>query len=90
MSFHHSHWLVLSSLMDTGSQVTTVPQSFHQQHHPEHEIKPLFNFLEVQGANGQCVPYLGYIELNVTLPKEFLGVEIGVPTLALVLLTHFC
>lgn len=73
-----------TSLLDTGSQVTTVPQSFHQQHLSEYEIKPLFDLLEVQGANGQCVPYLGYIELNVTFPKEFLGVEIEVPTLALV------
>lgn len=73
-----------ASLLDTGSQVTTVPQSFYQQYLSEHEIKPLFDLLEVQGANGQCVPYLGYIELNVTFPKEFLGVEIEVPTLALV------
>lgn len=74
----------ITSLMDTGSQVTTVPQSFYQQHLSEYEIKPLFDLLEVQGANGQCVPYLGYIELNVTFPKEFLGMEIEVPTLALV------
>lgn len=73
-----------TSLLDTGSQVTTVPQSFYQQHLSEHEIKPLFDLLEVQGANGQCVPYLGYIELNITFPKEFLGVEIEMPTLALV------
>lgn len=72
------------SLLDTGFQVTTVPQSFYQQYLSEREVKPLFDLLEVQGANGQCVPYLGYIELNVTFPKEFLGVEIEVPTLALV------
>ena len=73
-----------TSLLDTGSQVTTVPQSFYQQHLSENEIKPLSDLLEVHGANGQCVPYLGYIELNITFPKEFLGVEIEVPTLALV------
>ncbi|CAJ1057667.1 unnamed protein product [Xyrichtys novacula] len=73
-----------ASLLDTGSQVTTVPQSFYQQHLSEHEIKPLYDLLEVLGANGQCVPYLGYIELNITFPKEFLGVEFEVPTLALV------
>lgn len=38
----------------------------------------------VQGANGQGVSFLGYIELSVTFPTEFLGVEIKVPTLALV------
>lgn len=30
------------------------------------------------------MPYLGYVELNITFPKEFLGTEIEVPTLAMV------
>lgn len=37
--------------------------------------------LEVEGANEEAVPYLGYIELNFTFPKEFLGKENEVPTL---------
>lgn len=45
---------------------------------------PLNNLLEVEGANGQTVPYLGYIELNLTFPPEFLGSAIEVDTLALV------
>ncbi|KAL7831449.1 hypothetical protein SRHO_G00309520 [Serrasalmus rhombeus] len=39
---------------------------------------------EVEGANGQSVPYLGYVELSVVFPKEFTGIEVEVPTLALV------
>lgn len=74
----------VSCLMDTGSQVTTVPQSFYNQNLSQHEIRPLFELLEVEGANGQSVPYLGYIEINVVFPKEFLGAEVEVPTLALV------
>ncbi|CAI5692272.1 unnamed protein product [Oreochromis niloticus] len=74
----------VSCLLDTGSQVTTVPESYYRQHLSSHEIKPLFELLEVEGANGQSVPYLGYIELHVTFPKEFLGIEAEVPTLALV------
>lgn len=38
----------------------------------------------VEEANGQPVPYLGYTEMSVVFPKEFLGVEAEVPTLALV------
>lgn len=74
----------VSCLLDTGSQVTTVPRSFHQQYLLTHEIKPLFELLEVEGANGQSVPYLEYIGLNVVFPQESLGVKAEVPTLALI------
>ncbi|KAK7912833.1 hypothetical protein WMY93_013044 [Mugilogobius chulae] len=38
---------------------------------------------EVEGAAGQSVPYLGYIELTITFPKDFIGDDIDVCTLAL-------
>uniref|UniRef100_A0A3B1ISM8 Gypsy retrotransposon integrase-like protein 1 n=1 Tax=Astyanax mexicanus TaxID=7994 RepID=A0A3B1ISM8_ASTMX len=71
-------------LLDTGSQVTTIPQSFYETHLPHVDCKPLNDLLEVEAANGQPVPYSGYIELNITFPKDFLGTSIEVPTLALV------
>ena len=74
----------VNCLLDTGSQVTTVPLSFYEQHLSSQDIKSLNNLLGVEGANGQEVPYLGYIELSVTFPKEFVGVDTEVPTLALV------
>lgn len=75
----------VNCLLDTGSQVTTIPLSFFQQHLSQcHPMKSLFDFLEIEGANGQSVPYLGYVELNINFPKEFLGVAIEMPTLALV------
>lgn len=43
--------------LDSGSQVTTVPESFFTQHLSEQKIKPLHGLLEVEGANGQLVPY---------------------------------
>ncbi len=45
-------------------------------------MKSLEYLLEVEGANGQAVPYLGYVELNLKFSKNFLGVEAEVPTLA--------
>ncbi len=53
-------------------------------------MQPLNHLLEVEGANGQAVPYLGYVELALKFPQEFLGTEAEVPTLALVVpdLTH--
>lgn len=76
--------LQVNCLLDTGSQVTTVPHSFYEQHLGQQEIKPLHDLLEVEGANGQSVPYLGYIEITVGFPQALLGVSIEVPTLALV------
>lgn len=74
----------VNCLLDTGSQVTTVPQSFYEQHLSEQEIKSLHDLLEVEGAAGQSVPYLGYIELTVTFPREFVGAPVELNTLALV------
>ena len=71
-------------LFDTGSQVTTVTHSFYNTYLSDHEIKPLNNLLEVEGANGQAVPYLGYVEMEITFPEEFLGKSEDVSTLALV------
>lgn len=76
--------LQVNCLLDTGSQVTTVPHSFYEQHLGQQEIKPLHDLLEVEVANGQSVPYLGYIEMTVGFPQALLGVSIEVPMLALV------
>lgn len=81
----------VNCLLDTGSQVTTIPHSFYKAHLSDFPLEPLKNLLEVEGANGQAVPYLGYIELTLKFPKEFIGAEVEVPTLALVVpdLTSF-
>ncbi len=56
-------------LLDTGSQVTTVPWSFYQAWLTNHPIESLNHLLEVSGANGQPVPYKGYIEIPITFPE---------------------
>lgn len=71
-------------ILDSGSQVTTVSESFHKNNFPDKDIKPLHDLLEIEGAAGQSVPYLGYIDMTVTFPKDFLEVDIEIPTLALV------
>lgn len=71
-------------LLDTGSQVTTVPWSFYQEHFSDQAIKPIADLLEVEGANGQSVPYKGFIELDITFPKELSETEITISTVALV------
>lgn len=78
----------VNCLLDTGSQVTTIPLSFFKSHLSHHNLKLLKDLLDVElqieGANGEAVPYLGYVEVNLLFPEEFLGKEIAVPTLALV------
>ncbi|XP_033182627.1 uncharacterized protein LOC113168680 [Anabas testudineus] len=71
-------------LLDTGSQVTTVPVSFYNKNLADRPVKPLDMLLEVEGAAGQSVPYLGYVETTITFPKDFLGSDFEVQTLALV------
>ena len=73
-----------SCLLDTGSQVTTIPNSFYQEHLSYLPIHSLNNLLEVEGANGQDVPYLGYVETTIKFPKTMFGIDIEVPTLALI------
>lgn len=74
----------VSCLLDTGSQVTTTPWSFYERHLSDCPLKSLNTLLEVEGANGQAVFYLGYVELILKFPREFLGIEAEIPTLALV------
>ena len=74
----------VSCLLETASQVTTVTLSFYQRFLKEQQIKPLHDLLEVEGANGQEVPYFWYVELDISFPKEFVGQEIEIPMLALV------
>ena len=73
-----------SCLLDTGSQVTTIPNSFYQENLSHLPIHSLDNLLEVEGANGQDVPYLGYVEATIKFSKSTFGVDIEVPTLALI------
>lgn len=71
-------------LLDTGSQVTTVPVSFYNQYMSDQQVNSLENLLQIEGAAGQPVPYLGYVEVTVKFNKDFLGSVFEVPTLALV------
>ena len=73
-----------SCLLDTGSQVSTIAMAFYQEYLSEHLIKPFSDLLEVQGANGQAVPYLGYVETKIHFPKQFFETEPEISTLALI------
>lgn len=75
----------INCLLDTGSQVTTFPFSFYQDNFTNQTIQPLHNLLEIKGANGCQVPYLGFIETLIIFPKEYVGSDTEVQTLALII-----
>ena len=72
------------SIIDTGSQVTTVSECFHKNHLSRLPVHPIHALLEIEGAGGQQVPYLGYIEARVTFPLSVSGREEELVVLALV------
>lgn len=72
-------------LLDTGSQVTTISHSFYEQNLPGLSITSLDDLLEIEAANGQAVPYLGFVEVKIAFPRDFLGSDVEVSTLALVI-----
>lgn len=66
------------SLFDTGSQ------SFYDQHLTDRAVQSVSDLLEIEGANGQAVQYLGYIQLSVQFPKEFVASQAEIQKLALI------
>lgn len=60
------------SILDTGSQVTTISEKFHAAFLTSLPLKPIDCLLEIEGAGGHTVPYLGYVETNLTFPVQSL------------------
>lgn len=60
------------SLLDTGSCVSTISKTFYEQNFNHLELLPLDNFIKLECADGQTMPYFGYIQVDI-LP-------VGIPT----------
>ena len=56
-------------LIDTGSMVSTVTETFFQKHLAPRGPNSLksCNWLQLRAANGLAIPYVGYMELDVQL-----------------------
>ena len=57
------------SLLDTGSTVSNVSETFYKQNLSECELHSLEDLLQVEAANGQPLPFLGYIEAELFVPS---------------------
>ena len=55
-------------LIDTGAQITSISKTFYDSHLSEYELYDIGELLKIECANGQTVPYLGYIEVGISLP----------------------
>ena len=62
------------ALLDTGSQITSISESFYKKHLSDCVIHPVESLLRVVGAAGQDVPFLGYVDVEVEFPVEEAGV----------------
>ena len=59
----------ISCLLDTGSMVSTITETYFFKRFMPHGEKELKNchWLQLSAANGLSIPYLGYFEVNVTV-----------------------
>lgn len=57
------------ALLDTGSQVTSISESFFKQHLSGRVIQSVDKLLKVVGVTGREVPFLGYISVNLKFPS---------------------
>ena len=57
----------LTALIDSGASVTTITEGCCQD--LGLQIKPLDDLLHVEGTSGHTVPYKGYVEANLQIPR---------------------
>lgn len=64
--------VTVSCLVDTGSMVSTITESFFQEHFAPWDQDRLrsCHWLQLRAANGLAIPYVGYLELDVTLCEK--------------------
>lgn len=64
----HINSVPCKSLLDTGSQITTISVSFYDKHLTSIPIQSCHSLLRVEGVGGDKLPYHGYIVCEVTVP----------------------
>lgn len=73
-----------SSIIDSGSQVTIISQSFYVRHLSHRPLFSTKTALDIEGAAGQRVPYVGYVEVDIQFPQDECGTDKCLHILALV------
>ncbi|VDI18419.1 Hypothetical predicted protein [Mytilus galloprovincialis] len=60
--------ITTSALLDTGSTVSTVSETFYNRYLQDQIIQPLDLIIKIECADGKDMPYLGYITASIELP----------------------
>ena len=56
------------TLIDTGSDITTISDGFYQHMNPKPELLNMSDFkLNITGASGSKLPYAGYFEAEISM-----------------------
>ena len=55
-----------TTLLDTGSCVSVLSESFYKEDFPDIDIHALADLIRIECADGQLLPYLGYIEVELS------------------------
>jgi hypothetical protein len=72
-----------TALLDTGSQVSSVAQSFYYKNFSHISLQPIEN-LKVEGVTGNTLPYVGFIEVKLTVPIKLVDCFMSLDILLLV------
>ena len=73
-----------AALLDTGASVSTVSEAFHREKLSHLPVQPLQDFLHIECADGETLPYSSYIAADITAPGVGLGEKHSQPCLLLV------
>lgn len=55
------------ALLDTGSCVSVLSETFYREHLGSEDLKTLSDILSIECADGQPLPYLGYVEVELSV-----------------------
>ena len=55
----------LRCLLDSGAQMSTITESFHQQCLADVDTWDVSSYIRISGAQGLAVPYTAYIEVSL-------------------------
>lgn len=67
--------IVCRALVDTGSVVSTMSESFYRALFRHVTLRPLTELLEIESASGHKLPYLGYVLVNLSIPDTKVNQE---------------
>jgi len=72
-----------TALLDTGSCVSIISETFYKENLSEIELEPLKEMINIECADGQQLPYLGCIEATISIET---GLEKAIPKQCLFLI----